>query len=204
MADSTKTKSCSAVVIFVVLGVLVLLAIPVLLFGMFFMERASVSDKHYAQTDLAQSTMMELKSNDDKYEVHLKEGFRPRSIAEIGDELDRETFVEFTIDSDTTTLSREAFIKKVHGRKVRWLMRVNDITAVSDGGLSGDFKLPYKIHSGNGYSGSEVPIHVMFPASEEGALSKLRCNDWVTIEGRLEFENVYPYSLLEAKVVEKK
>jgi hypothetical protein len=204
MADPTKNKSCSAVVIFVVLGVLALLAIPVLIFGMYFMERTSVSEKHYSQADLAQSTMIEPKSNDDKYEVHLKEGFRPRSIAEIGDELDRETFVDFIIDSDATTLSQKAFIKKAHGRRVRWLMRVRDIKEAADGGLSGDFDLIYKIHSENGYSGAGVLIYVSFPASEEGALTKLCRNDWVTIEGRLEFENVYPYSLREAKVVEVK
>jgi hypothetical protein len=204
MTESPKTKGCSTVVILIVFGVLALLAIPVVLFGVFTMKRSSVSKEHYAEAELTQSPMIELKSTDDAREIHFKEGFRPRSVAEIGDELNRESFVEFFIDSDATTIGREAFIKKVNGRKVRWLMRVSDITTASDGGLSGQFKLPYKIHSETGYSGSEVSIHAMFPPSEEGALTRLRRNDWVTIEGRLELKNGYLASLLDATVVDVK
>ena len=207
MTEPTKApaKSNFAIIILVVFGVLALLAIPVLLFGIFAVKRNSASKEHHAEADLARLQMMMYGSTEDAHVIHFKEGFRPRSVEEIGDELSRESFVEFTIDSNATSLSREAFIKKAKGRKVRWLMRVNDITTTGDGGLSGQFDMPYMIQNENGgATGSAVSIHASFPSTEEGALTRLSRNDWVTIEGQLELRSGYVPSLLDAKVVEGK
>lgn len=202
MTEPNKAKGCSAAVIFIVIGVLVVLAIPVLFFSMFIMKRARVSERQHMQAELAHSPMAVSQSSADLHEVHFKQGYPRRSIAEIGDELSRESFIEFTMDSNTTSLGRDTFIMNANGRTVRWLMRVKDITAATDGGLSGHFEMPYKIHSENGYTGSSVSIHAMFPASEKIPLTRLCRNDWITVEGRLEIKHGYEPSLHEAKVVE--
>ncbi|HEX5790458.1 MAG TPA: hypothetical protein VFY13_04855 [Luteolibacter sp.] len=204
MNEPAKSKGCPAVIIFIVLGVLALLAIPVLAFLMFFMKRTTISDEHRAHEMMEHAIISRGSGQDaadESNEIHFKEGAMPRGIAEIGDDLSREAFVGFTLDSNATTLAKEAFIKNANGRTVRWLVRVGDITADPNGGLSGQFELPYKIHSENGWTGSSVSLHAAFPDSEKAALTQLNRNDWVTIEGRLEMKGSYLPSLLEAKVV---
>ncbi len=200
MNEFTKSKGCFAVIILAAIG---LLAIPVLIYGVFMMKRTSAVEELHEQTAVAYSIEQQA-ATDNPHEIHFKKGSWPRSIAEIGDELSRENFVVFMADSNATTLSRNAFIKNANGRKVRWMVCVVDINAADSSAiLHGNFELPYKIFSENGYTGSSVSIEAEFPSSEESALMPLQRDDWVTIEGRIEINSNNSAILHEAKVVAK-
>jgi Arc/MetJ family transcription regulator len=202
MTEPAKSKGCPAVIILIVLAVLALLAIPALAFLMYFMKRNAVHEEIQTREVEVSRAMAAAGLGAEGHAIHFQEGQMPRLSAEIGDELSSKAFVAFEIDANATSLTKEAFVQSANGRTVRWLLSVSNIEASDEGdGLEGDFALPYYIHRDNGYSGSSVSVRAFFPGGEKTALSRLRREDWVTIEGRLELKEGCTAVLRDAKVV---
>ena len=204
MNEPAKSKGCPAAILFVALGVLALLAVPGLAFLMYFMKRNAMQEEIQTREVEVSRAMAASGSDAEDHAIHFQEGQMPRISAEIGDELSSKAFVAFEIDTNATSLTKEAFVQSANGRTVRWLLNVSNIEASDEGdGLEGDFALPYYIHSDNGYSGSSVSVRAFFPGSEKASLSHLRREDWVTIEGRLELKEGRTAVLRDAKVVDR-
>jgi hypothetical protein len=165
--------------------------------------REEEARRHSERLLAEESTLRPQGSAEDKAAVLAAGSLGRYSPTNFGSTLTREHFVALMSDRSLTRLARQAFAAKASGQTVRWLLQtadVNEATSESPG-LTADFELPYRIETAAGeWSGSSLTLQADFPATERDRLLRLRCGDWVTVEGRLQLVDGTGIRLLNARI----
>lgn len=105
---------------------------------------------------------------------------------QAGKPVSREQFMALMIDEHATALARETFLKSADQSPVKWRLQTSDISD-HKGQLTGNFSLPYQIHSNNSSTNSSISIKCEFAEESRDRLLTIRCGDWVTVQGKLGF-----------------
>jgi hypothetical protein len=193
-----KRSGCMTLVIVLVVGFVVFgLVTP----GCWWLT-SRAKHQQSAAASRAEGIAFTSKSGDKEESVVLTaDSFGRYSPADFGSGLTREHFVALMADQNATNLARQTFTKQATGQVVRWLLKTGDVQEADEaGGLMANFGLPYRIQTGpNGWTASSLTILAQFPAIERDRLLKLRRNDWVTVEGRLQLDSS-EIKLLDARI----
>jgi hypothetical protein len=195
-------------IVMVVVAVVVVVAGAIMTF--MFARKAHVAEfedrMEYAETMLADSRAMMAGDRDESGLVMLsEESIGKIPATDFGDELSREHFIAVVTDEHATDLMRKQFAEKANGARVKWLLKVGDVSAPSSSGqIKASLSMPYRISRGNGWSGSSVSVRADFGPDAVDELMKVRRGQWVTLEGQLALEgNGRAARIVAARVVKR-
>jgi hypothetical protein len=200
--NDKKRSGCSALVIVLILGLLLL---GLIVSSIFWFMSARVSRDRAAlenHRSHAERIAFASESGDERESVKLSADSYPRySAADLSAGLSREHFVALMADQNATELARQTFTATANGQTVRWLLKTSNVSQANDTGpILADFQLPYRIQTNpQSWTGSSLSVRAEFPPSERERLVVVRRNDWVTVEGRLELKG-QEIKLLDARI----